>query len=81
VFRGGGLFGECVGFVIAGYVGVSGDPVDRDGGVGVVDVRGDLVDESGCFLSGALGQVCRPGYRCLVVREYVDPVVAESVLV
>jgi hypothetical protein len=54
--------------------------VDRDGGVGVVDVYGDLVDESSCFLSGALVQVCCPGYRCLVVREYVDSAAAESVL-
>jgi hypothetical protein len=59
---------------------VSGDPVDRDGGVGVVYVRGDLVDELGYFLSGASGQVCCPGYCCLVVREYVDPVAVESIL-
>jgi hypothetical protein len=34
---------------------VSRDPVDYDGGVGVVDVCGYLMDELSCFLSGALG--------------------------
>jgi hypothetical protein len=58
---------------------VPGDPVDRDGGAGVVYVRSDLVDELSSFLSGSLGQVCYPSYPCLVVREDVDPVAAESV--
>jgi hypothetical protein len=60
---------------------VSGAPVDHDGGVGIVDVHGDLVDELSCFLSGASGQVCYPGYHCLVVYEYVDLAAAESILV
>jgi hypothetical protein len=59
---------------------MSRDPVDYDGGVGVVYVRGDLVHEPSCFLSGALGQVYCPGYCCLVVCEYVDPVAVESEL-
>jgi hypothetical protein len=59
---------------------VPGDPVDRDGGASIVYVRSDLVDEPSGFLSGALGQVYYPGYRCLVVHEYVDPVAAESIL-
>jgi hypothetical protein len=54
--------------------------VDRDGGVRVVYVRGDLVDELSGFLSGASGQVCCPSYRSLVIREDVDPAAAESVL-
>jgi hypothetical protein len=66
--------------MIAGYSSVSGDPVDYDGGVSVLDVCGNLVDESSCFLSRASGQVYCLGYCCLVVREYVDPVAAESVL-
>jgi hypothetical protein len=60
---------------------VPSDPVDRDGGVGVVYVRGDLVDEPSGFLSGASGQVCYLSYRCLVVREDVNLVAVESVLV
>jgi hypothetical protein len=59
---------------------VSGDPVHHDGGVGVVDVRGNLMDESSYFLSGALGQVCCLGYCYLAFCEYVDPAAAESVL-
>jgi hypothetical protein len=56
------------------------DPVDHDGGASVVYVCSDLVDEPSSFLSGASGQVCCPGYCCLVVCEYVDPVAVESIL-
>jgi hypothetical protein len=76
----GSLFGEYIGFIIAGYCSVSGDPVDRDGGVSIVYVYGNLMDKPSYFLSVALGQVYCLGYCCLVVCEYVDLVAAESVL-